>query len=684
VHIDPPEARESARILAGKWLIAVSGLALVAAAIAHHPAKLPFAPGLLGAFDASKLPTFVWALVLLLAFNLAAWAAGGPLRRLCAAPSAGRLLEAVYRLAIGLAAMGTLVFLLAAARGLHRPLLAALLGAGAAAGLVLLVRSRADLTPPWTEIRRAWPFALGAALLLAGVVLGAHLPDYGWDAFTYHLALPDRYLRENGIVVSPFWPYSTMPLLVEMLYVPALALGSEAVTKLLHAELGLLALAAVWVLARQRSRRAAWFSAAVLLAEPLFHWELGVSYNDLGAMLYAVLAVAALGEHLDTGSDGAMRRAALLAGACAATRYTAGVVPLAMLLFLWMRRAPWADKRRQTLTMAAWGAVFLAPWLVRNAVLIGNPVSPALQGVFHAPGEEYFDPLAVDQQTAVVYRVGRGHDPAALLALPFRLMLYASAADYTVFGWRIGVLFFVGWAAALSLPGARRTPGAPRLLILLGLLFLAWFLGAQEPRYLLPAMGLVAVLAGFAFDELLAAPRAGRSRFLLPAAVLLMVGGALAHTLRDQVLLLPYRWGHALGRLSREAFESQQASLVIGRQLATMMDPRDRLLCIYEPRGYFFRGVDYVPVAIYEPMHIIRAAGPPEGLEARLRELGVSYVLFNTENVTPYHVEVPGYPGPHFRRDLQTLETVLSRSAKRIFNDRGVMVWRMSWAYGRP
>jgi hypothetical protein len=670
------------------WLvpsfIAAAGLALVTAVVVRYPATLPFSPGLFLTFDAGKVPTFAWALALLLAFNLAAWAAGAPLLRLCGAPPAVPLLEGVYRLSAGLAGLASLVFLLAALRLLHPPLLAALLAGGALAGLVLLLRARGDFTFPAAELRRGWPLVLGAGLILGGVVLGAHLPDYGWDAFTYHLALPDRYLRDNGIVVSPFCAYSTMPLLVEMLYIPALAFGSEAVTKLLHAELGLLALLAVWALARTRSRRAAWLSAIVLLAEPLFHWELSVSYNDLGAMLYAILAVAALGEHLDTGSSGAMRRAALLSGACAATRYTAGMVPLALLLFLWMRRAPVVQKLRQTLAMAVWGGLLLAPWLVRNAVMVGNPVSPAFQSVFHAPGEEYFDPLAVDQQTAVVQRVGRGHGPLALLALPFRLMLFASAEDYTVFGWRIGPLLFVGALAALLLPGARRTPGAPRLLAITGLLFFAWFLGAQEPRYLLPAMGLLAVLAGFAFDELLAAAHAGRLRVALAGVVWLTMAGALLHTLRDPLLLLPYRWGHALGGLSRDVFESQQASLVIGRKLATMMDPRDRLLCIYEPRGYFFRGVDYVVVAIYDPMHIIRAGGTPDGVAARLRALGVSYVLFNTKNVTPYHVEVPGYPGPQFRRDLQTLETVLSRSGKEIFNDRGVMVWRMNWAYGRP
>ena len=53
---------------------------------------------------------------------------------------------------------------------------------------------------------------------------------------------------------------------------------------------------AVFVIARQTSTRAGVLAVAILAADPLFNWELGVAYNDLAAALFAVLTAAAFDE----------------------------------------------------------------------------------------------------------------------------------------------------------------------------------------------------------------------------------------------------------------------------------------------------------------------------------------------------------------------------------------------------
>jgi hypothetical protein len=514
------------------------------------------------------------------------------------------------------------------------------------------------------------------------------MPDYGWDAFTYHLALPERYLFENRIVISPLFPHSAMPLTVEMLYTLALAADPGPATKLLHAELGLLSAAVAAAVAARHSWRAGALAALVLFADPLFNWELGVAYSDLGATLFALLALATLQEHLSARSSAepaAAGRATLLlcgvlCGACVATRYTAGTVPLVVAALLWLAPGSWRQKLRETLVVGALAALVFSPWLLRNLALTGNPVAPALQWLFYDPGQEYFDAKALEQQVAFVRLVGFGRGLDDLLALPVNLTLRARSGDYSAFGFRVGPLYVAGLAAALVLAAARRSPAVRGLLPAVGAMTLAWFFTSQEPRYLVPALGLAAVVAGVGLDELLRVAGSWRPRALALLAWLVPLS-ALVHTQAATVARLPWVYGYALGRLPLEGFRSQDAALVVADRLRATLGGDDRLLLVYEPRGYFFQGLHYVFAHYFEMMQLVHRAGDPESLAAELRGLGVTHVLVNTENVARYRtIEVPGYGQRELDQDLRVLEATLQRHSTPLIAHRGVIVRRMEWA----
>jgi hypothetical protein len=506
------------------------------------------------------------------------------------------------------------------------------------------------------------------------------MPDYGWDAFTYHLALPERYLFENRIVVSPLFPHSAMPLTVEMLYTLVLAVDPGPAAKLLYAEMGALAAAVAASLAARHSWRAGALALVVLAADPLFNWELGVAYSDLGATLFALLAFAALQDHLAAREPAALRLCAVFAGACVATRYTAAAVPLTVVGLLWRSPLPGRQKWRDSIVIAALSALVFSPWLARNLVITGNPFAPALQRLFYAPGQEYFDAQALNQQVAFVRAVGFGRGVDDLLLLPVNLTLRARSGDYDAFGFRVGPLYVAGLAAALALGAARRSPALRGVLPALGVMTLAWFSTSQEPRYLVPALGLAAVASGVGLDALLSAcaawrPRAvGRLAWAIPLA-------ALAHTQVETLARLPYVYGYALGRLSVEDFRRQDPALVVADRLRAVLGTGDRLLLVYEPRGFFFQGLDYVFAHYFELMQLIHRAGDPETLTAELRGLGVTHVLLNTENVARYRtVEVPGYGDRELDQDLQLLGLLLQRRSTPLLAHRGVIVRRMDRA----
>ena len=662
--------------------ITLAGAALVGVVVLRYPAGggVPWSPGLLLAFDPAKAPAFLRSLAVLAALNLAAWPCGGVLVGLLGGPERRQpALDALRRLALGLLVLANTFLLLAALHLLQRTLLQALVGALAVTGAVQAGRAwRARVKAPGEPTRGPLVVVASLVLALTGAVavLAAHMPDYGWDAFTYHLALPERYLFENRIVVAPLFPHTAFPLSIEMLYGLVLAADPGPAAKLLHAELGGLVAATVWAMAGRHARRAAVLALLVLLADPLFHWELGVAYTDLGAAAFAILALASLQEWRESGSPVAFRLCAVLAGACVSTRYTAGAVPLAVLAALWIAPGAWRGKVRHSLVLGALATAVLAPWLVRNAVITGNPIAPVLQRFFYAPGQEFFDPLAMEQQVAFAHGVGFGRGPLQLALLPFNLTARVDLQDYRGFGFRIGPLYVIGLAAALLCASARRAPALRLFLPALAVLVLAWFLSAQEPRYLLPALALAAVMGGVGLHELGRA--AGRAGTLAPLAVGMV---ALAHTLSAPALRLPWVYGYALGGLSVDAFRAQEPALRAADALRPTLGPEDELLLVYEPRGFFFRGLRYVFAETRDLMQLVHRSGDAEALAVQVRELGVSHVLVNANNIARYGTTpVPGYGQAELEQDLQTLEVMLARHSTPVLSERGVVVRRMDWA----
>ena len=243
--------------------------------------------------------------------------------------------------------------------------------------------------------------------------------------------------------------------------------------------------------------------------------------------------------------------------------------------------------------------------------------------------------------------------------------------DYSTFGFRIGVMYVVGVMAAL-LAGIHRGPSAAgTALKLAGLLTLMWFYSFQEPRYLLPALGLMAVAGGVGLETLISSHPRYRALWLIPLA-------ALLHTQSKAALLLPYRYGYALGSLSLAGFESQEPSLAVVPRLRALMQPGDRLMLIYENRGFFYHELDYVFSNWFEVMQMVRTAETPAAFADQLAGLGVTHVLVNTNNVKRYRTwMVEGYGEDDFERGLAKLEAFVAHETTPLFRDRHVLVRRL-------
>ncbi len=631
---------------------------------------LSFAPGEMS-LQGSKLADVVRVVGWLLLMNLAAWSLGSPVERLLGCPSGGGEFRPLYRLGFGFAILSLLELSLAALHVLT-PLpvrLTILLPAAAAA--FAWVRQRRLQPGPAPRLRIPW-LGLAVGLFSFGSFLGAFSPEPAWDAVTYHLGIPERYLFANGIVVTPFSHLTAYPFLVEMLFVPALVLGGPSLAALVHFEFGILLLVLVGLAARRFSALAAALAPAILLADPLFQRELTWAYNDLTLAFYTLLAIVAFVDWSSTSEPGFLRYAGVLCGISVLVKVQGALVAVVLLAMLWLdRKRPPRVRVRGSLVFLALAFLACSPWLARNLVFTGNPVAPLFQSLFYPAGGEYFDRTAIEQSTEFLSRVGMGKGVGALLALPWNLVMRSVPGSYAnSFGYQVTPLYVIGALGALAFAAVRRHLLMASLLQAGGILTLLWFFSFQEARFLLPALSCLAVAGGAALATCsTASPRWGMLHVALPLTGLLY---CQALFLKE----LPSRFGYALGKLSAEEVWARNPARAAASELRTILGPRDRLLLVAEGRGFYFGGLDYIPYHINEGAHVlqlIHRQADPDALHCALRELGVTHVLVNLDQLRFFSpVFVPSYRAEDYERDVALLKLFTEKQTRTVFARNGI------------
>ena len=675
--------RPSARGAIAAVVVALSAIVLLHN-LRSAPPQLPrLVLGIDFGFDLEKARGCAAALLFIAALNLAAWQLGAGIRRaLGDTREDPGSLAGLAQLAYGLLAIPYLVLALAACHLLHPIALAAVLAVPCATLLPRLrhipVYLRASSRGALGALPAAhrWTWLAFAVVLAAGPLLDALGPEVGFDADVYHLAIPERMLAVNGIWVSPFSLFTAFPAHMEMFYLLALGLSGDVAAKLVHFELGLLSCILVYRVGALESRRCALLALLFLISEPLLYSEMAWAYADLVGPFYALFAFVSLRDWLRTRDRALLLRAGLFSGACLATRYLGGAVLLGLCAALWLapRRDPLPTLVRGTLALAVLSILALLPWLARNLIFTGNPIAPIAQAIFQAPGAEYFPPLAIRQTWAFHEDVGMGRDLWALLKLPWNLSVVSTPDVYTgSFGYRLSPLHAIGFASALAVALLRRRLDMARGLVMVATLVLLWFLLFQEPRFLLPAAGILALLAGSAVDELLPPARRLAAASVLWIPLLAAVGLAWL----PQLDRLGVRYGVALGVLGLGDPRTEDAISALRGAVAS--DPRARIFLFGMSQSYRFRGLDSVPYQALEApptLAWVHASPDTQSLYCRLRALQVSHLFadFQTLRGGSRPAVVPEYGAAEYRADIQRVADLMDERAQTIYRKGGIRI----------
>lgn len=351
----------------------------------------------------------------------------------------------------------------------------------AGAGLVLLRSTPRFAWPPERPSPATLLITTGAALLL----LRSMYPPVNDDALRAYLLTPRVIAETQRLTFQPFNTFVVWPLLAEMNTAATLLLANETAATVFDAWIALALLAALVSLAKRAAvgEFGALVALLAMVSSSAFLNLVGAAKVDIAGSMYGVLAACfALSGG---GLAAAPWLSGLLLGSAIAVKYSNLLLAPGVVALLWWNAG--GRPLRGLLSAGLASALALAPQLIKNAWLVGNPIAPFLGGVFGTADRYWAISLAGD--------IGGPADFSWFYRLVWPLVL--------TFGGHTGMLGLVSPLILALLPLGLRV-GIPHhqrgLLTAATLVLGAWFLvspwGLLFPRFLFTPMALLAVVSG--------------------------------------------------------------------------------------------------------------------------------------------------------------------------------------------
>ncbi|MBX7256856.1 MAG: glycosyltransferase family 39 protein [Candidatus Hydrogenedentes bacterium] len=451
----------------------------------------------------------------------------------------------------------------------------------------------------------------GTALLL--VFVASLAPVTGWDACVAHLALPAAYVRNGRIMLVEGNNYSGYPQLMHVLFAFALDHGTERAAAALNWTFAALACAMAYFMGKRLdSRRAGCVAAAAVATAPVLLDQGSAPSVD---MAFVTLTLGALNAFVAWKQE--HRRAwiilaAMLAGAACGVRQTAYLVAvlLAVMVFVFTP----AHRLRHTSLFVFVCGVAALPWLMRSAIVTGNPFFPFFTSWFPTPDLPDVDAALVGTHESV-----RGVSILDLLLFPWNIVFHPDR--YGGWGTSPGGLVLILGIPGLLVGGKH----ARRIGAFCGAGVVCMYFFRRLTRYLFPFLAPMLVLSGVG---------ASRLKSLRPLIVVVLI-------ISYAIGLVPAAGAVAIKAPAIFGFESREDYLTrrverypAFRWVNETLESSSTILTL-DPRGYFFQ------VPCFENFEALKElVGMPVEFQIEwLRAHDIKYVFYPEA----YVLESPGF-----------------------------------------
>jgi hypothetical protein len=483
---------------------------------------------------------------------------------------------------------------------------------------------------PFSPLKTSAQIILGILILLALSL--ALAPAFATDALVYHLAVPKAFLEAGGLVNLPNNIYSFFPQQIEMLYLLALALGSDSLAKLIGLGIAFLLLLALWNYYRQKgSASFAWLVPLIYFSTPTFFSIASSAYVDLQAATYIFLAFYSWENGCKRKQSGWFNLMALFAGAAVATKLTAVIVlPLALLGLAVHGRSHKNSSQvaRQCLALIIGPLLLLLPWLARNYYFTDNPFAPFFINFFGGENGMNWDIARSQLQFQYYSSFGRGHGILDFLSLPINLTFF-SEPDSLKFDGQIGILYFLLLPALLAL----RRKYLPMLVVFLVMLIF-WFMQTQYIRLLAPAFTLLSILLVTGLEQGFQkhSTAIGKREQVFLSAV-------LALGLLFNFSIIAKEWyrvdplSYILKEENRDQFLTRQIKAYpVYQDANNLTEEKNKVLLVYMRNLGFLMDQPFYSDTFFEAHTLVKIIDEEVYAEAiiqKLKSMGITHFMFN-------------------------------------------------------
>jgi hypothetical protein len=491
------------------------------------------------------------------------------------------------------------------------------------------------------------------------IFASALAPELSWDALNVHLPYArDSAMTHRAGFARNNWS-SMMPSLPLMSYITAFLFSDVTLAKLLNVLCYLIGGGILYWFARR------WWGTLYAVAASALFWSCPVALYeatttmiDLPLTVFSEIAVLCLLEWVLRESSVFFWLSAISLGLALGCKYHAGFWILPLLAIIWWHDTKVQRHNKRHALKLALGYSLVAfliflPWPIRTFVYTGNPVFPVANGIFKSP----LFPPAMDAAARDVYvNLKTGFSLLRILKLP-----WAVSFQPVSFHGTLGAIFFIGVLLALL---RNKTALVRNGLFCALIYFCSWALTAQEIRYLLPLLPLLSILTAAGFlgaNPGLPIEREQTRKF----AVIRRFGyyGGISAIVAGTCFALPpiypklvhdWTYWHSFkspfpylfGKETREEFLLRDVPSIFVYNFINKNLGRENLVYLLNDGAQFYCEVPALYSFTVDGDSILLEETEKD-LVKRLRQVGVTHILLNYNNIPPIS-EVKVRPGAMF------------------------------------
>ena len=479
-----------------------------------------------------------------------------------------------------------------------------------------------------TELKSLAQSFIGLLTILS--IGSAMAPASATDALTHHLAVPKAFLQAGGLINLPNNIYSFFPQQIEMLYLFALALGTDSLAQLTGLGVVFLLLFALWHYSRKKiGHNYSWLTPLIFFSTPTIFIAASSAHVAVQVATYIFLAFYCWENGYERNQYKWFLLMTLFVGAAIATKSTCAIIlPLALLGLAAYGRTHKNAKQAaiQSLILVLGSLLILSPWLAKNYFFTGNPLAPYLMDILGIENGINWDAARSQMRYEYFSSFGMGHSILNFLSLPINLTFF-SEPNSLKFDGEIGILYFLLLPTLLGL-NRKVFPAITVFFVLL----IFWFQQTQTVLLLSPTLVFLSLLLVSGLNQVFKNHQGGKlEKYFLTGILAIGILFNTSQIMKEWFRVNPL--SYILNKETREQFLSRQIKVYPSyNEVNKLLNKNDKVLMVYTKNLGYLMNRPFLSDTLFEShtlSEIIDKGVYAADIINRLKARGITHILFD-------------------------------------------------------